>query len=47
MGPEVEERAMHDVQRFLVGHLMEWSINTDGEVDVLVQRQNHDEDIQT
>ena len=33
----VELSAKHDVQRFLVDHFVEWSINTDDEVDVLVQ----------
>mgnify|MGYP003341069060 CR=1 FL=1 len=34
----------HDIQRFLVDHFVEWSINTDGEVDVLVQWQGHEDD---
>ena len=27
----------HDTQRFLIDYFVEWSINTDGEVDVLVR----------
>ena len=37
MSTTVDLSAKHDVQRFLVDHFVEWSINTDGEVDVLVQ----------
>ena len=34
---EVELSAKHDIQRFLVKRFVEWSINTDQEVDVLVE----------
>ena len=34
----------HDIQRFLVDHFVEWSINTNGEVDVLVKWQGHEDD---
>ena len=46
---QVELSAKHDIQRFLVDRFVEWSINTDGEVDVLVQWQGHidDEDERT
>ena len=40
----VELSAKHDIQRFLVKRFVEWSINTDQEVDVLVGWQGHDED---
>ena len=39
---EVELSAKHDIQRFLVKRFVEWSINTDQEVDVLVEWQGHD-----
>ena len=42
MSTAVELSVKHDVQRFLVDHFVEWSINTDGEVDVLVQWQGHE-----
>jgi len=41
---EVELSAKHDIQRFLVKRFVEWSINTDQEVDVLVEWQGHDDD---
>ena len=44
MSVAVELSAKHDIQRFLVDHFIEWSINTDGEVDVLVQWQGHDDE---
>ena len=40
----VELSAKHDIQRFLVKRFVEWSINTDQEVDVLVEWQGHDDD---
>ena len=41
---EVRLGAQHDTQRFMVDHFKEWSINTDGEVDVLVHWQRHEDD---
>jgi hypothetical protein len=41
---EVVLGAQHDTQRFMVDHFKEWSINTDGEVDVLVHWQRHEDD---
>ena len=41
---EVELSAKHDIQRFLVKRFVEWSINTDQEVDVLVEWQGHDDE---
>ena len=41
---DVELSAKHDIQRFLVKRFVEWSINTDNEVDVLVEWQGHDEE---
>ena len=41
---DVEFSVKHDIQRFLVDHFVEWSINTDGGVDVLVQWQGHEDD---
>ena len=40
----IELAAKHDIQRFLVKRFVKWSINTDGEVDVLVEWQGHDDD---
>ena len=40
----VELTAKHDIQRFLVKRFVEWSVNTDGEVDVLVEWQGHDDE---
>ena len=40
----IELAAKHDIQRFLVKCFVEWSINTDGEVDVLVEWQGHDDE---
>ena len=40
----IELAAKHDIQRFLVKRFVEWSINTDGEVDVLVEWQGHDDE---
>ena len=44
LSEEVCLSAQHDTQRFLVDHFKEWSINTDGEVDVLVHWQRHEDD---
>ena len=44
MSAAVELSAKHDIQRFLIDHFVEWSVNADGEVDVLVQWQGHDDD---
>ena len=40
----VELSAKHDIQRFLVKGFVEWSVNTDQEVDVLVEWQGHDDE---
>ena len=40
----MELSANHDIQRFLVKRFVEWSVNTDQEVDVLVEWQGHDEE---
>ena len=37
MPSEVSLSALHDVQRFVIDRFVEWFINTEGEVDVLVQ----------
>ena len=44
MTKDVELSAKHDIQRFLVKNFVEWSINTDQEVDVLVEWQGHDDE---
>ena len=41
---DVEMSAKHDIQRFMVKEFVEWSINTDHEVDVLVEWQGHDDE---
>ena len=38
---ELALHAMHDVHKFIVEAFKEWSINTDGEVDVLVEWRGH------
>ena len=48
MSEETKLSALHDVQRFVIDAFVEWSINTDNEVDVLVRWRGHDdEDEQT
>ena len=42
MSTAVELSTKHDTPRFLVDHFVEWSINTDGEVDVLIKFQVYD-----
>ena len=44
MTKAVELSAKHDIQRFLVKSFVKWSINTDQEVDVLVEWQGHEEE---
>jgi len=41
---ELALHAMHDVQKFIVDEFREWSINTDGEVDVRVHWRGHDDE---
>ena len=40
---ELRELALHDKQKFLVESFEDWSVNTDGEVDLLVKWRGHDE----
>ena len=40
---EMVEGAQHDKQRFKVESFADWSVNTDGEVDLLVKWRGHDE----
>ena len=40
---ELEESAQHDLQKFKVEKFLDWTVNTDGEVDVLVQWRGHDD----
>ena len=40
---ELVEVAQHDVQKFKVEKFLDWAVNTDGEVDVLVQWRGHDD----
>ena len=40
---ELTESAQHDKQRFKVESFADWSVNTDGEVDLLVKWRGHDE----
>ena len=42
MDEEVRLSAMHDVQRFVIDSFVDWAINTDGEVDLLVQWRGHE-----
>ena len=35
--------AQHDKQRFKVDSFADWSVNTDGEVDLLVKWRGHDD----
>ena len=39
---ELIESTQNDVQRFKVQKFFDWSVNTDGEVDILVQWRGHD-----
>ena len=40
---ELKESAQHDKQKFLVESFEDWSVNTDGEVDLLVKWRGHDD----
>jgi hypothetical protein len=44
MTKAVELSAKYDIQWFLIKSFVEWSVNTDQEVDVLVEWQGHDEE---
>ena len=35
--------AQHDVRKFRVKKILDWAVNTDGEVDILVQWRGHDD----
>ena len=37
------EGAQHDLQKFKVEKFLDWTVNTDGEVDMLVQWRGHDD----
>ena len=40
---ELIESAQHDLQKFKVEQFLDWAVNTDGEVDVLVKWRSHDD----
>ena len=40
---ELTESAHHDKQKFLVESFEDWTVNTDGEVDLLVKWRGHDD----
>jgi len=40
---ELKDSAQHDKQKFLVESFEDWSVNTDGEVDLLVKWRGHDD----
>ena len=40
---ELRELAQHDKQKFLVESFEDWSVNTDGEVDLLVKWRGPDD----
>ena len=40
---ELVEGAQHDLQKFKVEKFLDWAVNTDGEVDMLVQWRGHDD----
>ena len=40
----VELSVKHDIQRFLIKSFVKWSINTDQDVNVLIEWQGHDDD---
>ena len=40
---ELVEGAQHDKQRFKVESFADWSVNADGEVDLLVKWRGHDD----
>ena len=44
---ELVEGAQHDKQKFLVENFEDWTVNTDGEVDMLVKWRGHDDDNNT
>ena len=44
---ELTESAQHDKQKFLVESFKDWSVNTDGEVDLLVKWRGHEDDNNT
>ena len=44
MNDEVRLNALHDVQRFVVDRFVDWSINTDDEVDLRVRWKGHEDE---
>ena len=40
---ELVESAQHDVQKFKVDEFLNWTVNADGEVYVLVKWRGHDD----
>ena len=44
LGEEARLSALHDIQRFVIDTFLEWSVNTDDEVDILVQWRGHEEE---
>ena len=43
MTKELIESAQHDVQKFKVDEFLNWAVNADGEVDILVKWRGHDD----